>query len=371
MSASHLFDAPSALELDRRILERIARPGADDESFERLALELFAYQFAANPAYRRYCERRGGTPATVRRWIDVPAIPTAAFADMRLACFPPERTALTFVSSGTTRGKRSRHELENAALYDASLLAHFRARIIPDVESIRVIALAPSFANAPDSSLAYMLSKISEVFGGADDGFFIDGELLDFGRAAAALANCSVPALVVGTAFGFVHFFDRCDEAGARFDLPAGSRVIETGGFKGRSREVAADELYGWFSTRLGVPRAMCASEYGMCELGSQWYDANIEDLISGRPIRKGVKVGPHWARTVIVDRVTAQPVPPGQIGLLQIFDLSNRGSVAAVLTGDLAREVDGGFEMLGRAPGEPPKGCSIAIDAALAHHGD
>jgi len=119
------------------------------------------------------------------------------------------------------------------------------------------------------------------------------------------------------------------------------------------------------------VPRALCASEYGMCELGSQWYDTNIADHLAGRTIRAGIKAGPHWARTVVVDPVTAQPVQLGTTGLLQVFDLSNRGSVAAVLTGDLVREVDGGFELIGRGSGQPPKGCSIAIDAALVHHGD
>jgi len=129
--------------------------------------------------------------------------------------------------------------------------------------------------------------------------------------------------------------------------------------------------LYDWFTSLLGVPRELCISEYGMCELGSQWYDANLEDFVAGRTLRPRVKIGPHWARTLVVDPVTAEPVARGKAGLLQIFDLSNRGSVAAVLTGDLAREVDGGFELLGRAPGEPPKGCSIAIDAALSSHAD
>jgi Acyl-protein synthetase, LuxE len=372
VSASDVFDGPAtALELDRRIGDFIARGESDDVSFDRLALDLFAYQFSANAAYRRYCERRGGTPADVRRWSDVPAIPASAFADLRLACFPPERAVLTFVSSGTTRGRPSRHELESAGLYDASLLAHFRACVLPDVESIRIFALAPSFASAPSSSLAYMISKISATFGTRDDAFFIADDTLDFESTAAALRRCDAPALIIGTAFGFVHFFDYCRQRGLRFALPVGSRVIETGGFKGRSRVVSGDKLYGWFGSLLGVPRAMCASEYGMCELGSQWYDANLMDHLADEPIRLGVKVGPPWARTLVVDPVTTQPVPKGQSGLLQIFDLSNRGSVAAVLTGDLAREIDGGFELLGRAPGEPPKGCSIAIDAVLAGHGD
>lgn len=357
---------PEAADLDQRIRRFI---GADESelAFDRLALDLFAYQYRMNEAYRRYSDRLDRTPTNISLWKDVPAVPTSAFAQLRLACFPPGRTQIAFVSSGTTRATRSRLELENTTLYDASLLTHFKERVLPDASEIQLVALAPSFSRAPASSLAYMLSKISEVFGTSDDGFFFEDDALDFEGAAGALRRAKYPVLVVGTAFGFVHFFDRCFAAGVRFTLPLGSRVVETGGFKGRSREVDRDELYGWFSSVLGVPRVLCLSEYGMCELGSQWYDANLGDYFAGRTPRTHVKAGPHWAKPTIVDRVTAEPVADGDTGLLQVFDLSNRGSVAAVLTGDLARRVDGGFELLGRAPGEPPKGCSIAIDAALS----
>ena len=359
--------APSAGELDERIGRFIARADGDAAAFGRLAVDLFAYQYAANEPYRRYCDRVGGTPLSVRRWQDVPAVPTAAFSQVRLACFPPERARIAFLSSGTTHAARSRLELENTKLYDASLLTHFRQRVLLDAAPMQIVALTPPFSLAPNSSLSYMISKISDVFGTPRDGFFHDGASIDFADAACALRTAERPVLVIGTAFAFVHFFDRCFETGERFSLPRGSRVVETGGFKGKSREVDRDELYGWFSTLLGVPRELCVSEYGMCELGSQWYDANLGDFSAGHAPRTHLKVGPHWARTLVVDRVTASPVPDGDIGLLQIFDLSNRGSVASVLTGDLARHVDGGFELFGRAPGEPPKGCSIAADAALS----
>jgi hypothetical protein len=358
--------APAARELDQRILRCIEGGDGDDAQFERLALDVFAYQYQANEPYRRFCDRLGRTPDDVRHWMDVPAIPTSAFSQLRLACFPPDRTRLTFVSSGTTRATRSQLELEDASLYDASLLAHFRRRVLPDADAMQLVALAPSFDDAPHSSLAYMLSKISHAFGTLGDRFYLRRDQLDFAGAADALSGAARPLIVVGTAFGFVHFFDRCAAAGLRFSLPRGSRVVETGGFKGRSREVARDELYGWFEHVLGVPRELCVSEYGMCELGSQWYDANLEDHVRGRAPRMHLKVGPPWARALIVDRVTAAPRFDDEPGLLQVFDLSSRGSVASVLTGDLARRADGGFELLGRAPGEPPKGCSIAVDAAL-----
>jgi len=365
------MDAQSR-QLDDRIRRFIARSDAGEIGFERLALELFAYQFEGNEPYGRYCRRFGRTPANVKHWREIPAIPAAVFGEARLACFPPERTVVAFESSGTTTGgaRRSRHELEATSLYDASLLTHFRACVMPDATSMTICALAPPFSQAPNSSLSYMLSKADEVFGEPGGGFFIRDGRLDFEAACAALARCRGPVGVMGTAFAFVHFIDRADAAGVRFELPLGSRIVETGGFKGKSRAVPRGELYASLSRVFGVARVFCISEYGMCELGSQWYDASLADYFAGRRPRTETKIGPHWVRSLVVDPVTAEPVAAGDAGLLAHYDLSNRGSVAAVLTGDVGREVGGGFELLGRQRGAPPKGCSIAADAVLGAEG-
>lgn len=358
----------AARALDDRVRDYIANANPKDDAFERLALDTFAYQYERNAPYRQYCDRYGRTPDGVRSWRDVPAVPAQSFAAVRLACFAPDRTVLKFVSSGTTSGgqKASSLELDAPVLYDASLLEHFRARVLPDRASMRLVALAPSFEEAPRSSLSYMLGKIDGALGRPGGAYFIRSGQLLFDDLCAALGDAAEPLLVFGTAFAFVHFFDRCREAGVRFALPFGSRVVETGGFKGKSREVPRAELYESFTELLGVPRVFCTSEYGMCELGSQWYDANIDDYFGGSRPRTDVKAGPRWARATIVDPVTAEPVAEGRQGLLQLFDLSNRGSVAAILTADVAREKEGGFELLGRFAGAPPKGCSIAADALL-----
>jgi len=356
--------------LDAQILAHIG--GArDDGAFDRLALGVYAYQFERNAPYRRYCERMGSDPSHASSWRDVPAVPAASFGDVRLACFGSERTALTFVSSGTTSAgaRASRHELDASELYDASLLVQYRAMVMPDVSALPHVFLAPPYSEAPRSSLSFMLSAIDRRFGASGGGFFVREDALDFDGACAALAGVQ-PVAIFGTAFAFVHFADRCRSRRLQFLLAPGSRVVETGGFKGKSREVARGDLYRSFEELFGVPPEFCVSEYGMCELGSQWYDANLADVSAGREPRRHVKIGPHWTRTVVVDPVTALPLPPGETGLLRIFDLSNRGSVAAILTGDLARERDGGIEIFGRHPGAPPKGCSIAVDAMLGGAG-
>jgi hypothetical protein len=357
-----------ATDLDNRIRNFIVAKQPAGIAFDRLALEVFAYQYERNEPYRRYCDRYGRSPADVKTWRDVPAVPAASFASVRLACFPPENTAVTFSSSGTTTGsiRPSTLELDSTVLYDASLLEHYRARVLPDAVSMRMVALAPSFEEAPRSSLSYMLSRVAAVLGETTGGFFIREGHLAFDPLCTALREGAEPVVVFGTAFAFVHFFDRCRTEGISFRLPIGSRVVETGGFKGKSREISREELYAGFGKYLGVPRVLCVSEYGMCEIGSQWYDANLDDYFAGRPPRVDLKVGPHWARAMIVDPITAEPVREGQEGLVHIFDLSNRGSVAAVLTADVARAQDNGFVLVGRFAGAPPKGCSLAADALL-----
>jgi len=391
-SPTHTNDRRDAAArvLDEQILRFIASDRPLDTEFDRLALACFTYQYDRCEPYRRFCDRSGRAPNNVTSWLEVPAVQTASFAAARLACFPLESTTIEFHSSGTTSSseRRSTLELDSPVVYEASLLAHFRRRVLPDAPNMRILALMPSRSDAPNSSLSYMAQHLIDAIGDAGSGFFVEKGELAFERLKGALAT-SEPALVFGTAFAFVHFFDRCRGDGLAFHLPPGSRVIETGGFKARSRAVPRSELYADFTELLGVPGEMCASEYGMCELGSQWYDATIEDTLASRaslgiphsargslgiphPARVSlgiphpVKVGPHWAKAIVVDPVTAQPVKPETEGLIRIFDLSNRGSICAVVTGDLGIERHGGFVLLGRSAGAPPKGCSIDADELL-----
>ena len=356
-----------ALALDERILQFIESREPDEREFERLALACFGYQYERCEPYRRLCDRTGRTPELATSWLEVPPVQTTSFAATRLACFPPDRTIVTFKSSGTTSSglRASTLELDSTALYEASLLAHFRRRVLPDGAKLRILALMPSRREAPESSLSYMAHHLIGALGEDGSAFFVRHGELAFDELRRELERPE-PAIVFGTAFAFVHLFDRCRDDGLRFELPPGSRVIETGGFKGKSREVPREELYASFSRVLGVPRDMCASEYGMCELGSQWYDAAIADRFEGRAPRADVKVGPHWARAVVVDPLDARPLEPGREGLVRFFDLSNRGSVSALVTGDVGVERDGGIVILGRSAGAPPKGCSIDADDLL-----
>jgi len=141
--------------------------------------------------------------------------------------------------------------------------------------------------------------------------------------------------------------------------------VMQTGGFKGRSRDVPADVLRRAVADCFDVPEAFVVAEYGMTELSSQLYEGTLAAGIAGTA-RHGVYLPPPWVRVTAVDPETLAPVPAGAEGLARIVDLANVDSAVAIQTADRVRVLPEGVELLGRAPGAPPRGCSIAIDEML-----
>ncbi|HXZ85560.1 MAG TPA: long-chain fatty acid--CoA ligase [Myxococcota bacterium] len=351
-------------ELEREVLAWIAE-GVDakpsEERFEALALALFQLQLEHGEAYRRLCAAFGCDPRRVRHWHDVPAVPTGAFKEARLAIFPPAATVRVFRTSGSSTAARGALELDDLALYDASLEATFRAFVCPDVARIRFAVLAPSADDAPDSSLSYMFSRAVLRMGTPASRFLAGARGWDPDAAIAELAGAREPLAVVGTAFAFVHLLDRLAERGLALALPGGTRVMETGGFKGRSRELSREELHGAIAARLGVPRVRIVNQYGMCELASQFYEPTLR---TGVPT--DVKFVPPWVRTRALDPATGRDVGPGEAGVLVHYDLANVGSVLAVQTSDLGELAGDGFRVLGRLRGAEARGCSLAADALL-----
>jgi hypothetical protein len=165
--------------------------------------------------------------------------------------------------------------------------------------------------------------------------------------------------LLLGTAFSFVHLLDSLTQQNLRFQLPPGSRVMETGGYKGRSRALPKAELHALITERLGVPPSHLVCEYGMSELSSQAYD-----LVLGPASDPGAVVRcfhfPPWARAQIISPETGHEVTDGETGLIRVFDLANVFSVMAIQTDDLGIRHDDGFELIGRAELAEPRGCSL-----------
>ena len=186
-----------------------------------------------------------------------------------------------------------------------------------------------------------------------------------------------LPVALLGTAFSFVHLLDFLVGKKFHFKLPPGSRVLETGGYKGRSRELPKAELHALITERLGIPPIHIVCEYGMSELSSQAYaqcdvqpipDPSMEGnklraQTSTLPSTGGAGGGfrfPPWARAQIISPETGREVGEGETGLIRVFDLANVWSVMAIQTEDLAIRRGDGFELIGRAKTAEPRGCSL-----------
>ncbi len=328
--------------LARKITDFIQNPFVVDvdATFEALALALFARQHDCCAPYRRLFDGQGRTPSDVHCWQDIPAVPAQAFKVFELSCAPLSQTVAVFHSSGTTGAQASRHffDADALALYETSLRTGFAAAF-PD-RPRRLWALMPSAEAAPHSSLSHMLGALDA------ERFYWENDA----ALASALAELTEPVALFGTAFAFVQLFDDTDH---RWHLPAGSLVIETGGFKGRTREAPREELYGLFETRLGVPVECCHSEYGMSEMASQFYGRGLST----------VKRGPPWVRTRAIDPETGEDAAPGTPGLLRHYDLANWNSVGALQTQDRGTLTPGGFVLHGRAPDAEVRGCSLTVE--------
>lgn len=345
------------------LLAFIARDEAGEADFNALALRLFAHQFQHNAAFQKFCQQRGRTPRTVKSWREIPAVPINGFKDLTLSCVPTEQCERVFQTSGTTRGDvKGRHWHPALAVYDLSMTRNFRARFMAGRERMRMGILFPDEQLMPNSSLAHYLALALHHFGTSDSRNYLDSAGLQLDALCVTLdqvQKSGEPLALLGASYSFVHLMDALLARGLSFQLPAGSRLLDTGGFKGQSREMDMDAFYDGLSTTFGVPRSACINMYGMTELSTQFYDA-------GNAVLPAVKSGPHWIRTRVLDPLTGQEMPAGERGILAHTDLGNINSVTTILTEDVGVAVDGGFLLLGRAQGAQAKGCSLAVDEFL-----
>ncbi len=337
------------------------RYGEDpDQTFNDLALRLFRYQYERNAPYRRYCDSKKATPDTVDRWEVIPHLPVTAFKWAEITCRPISEAAWTFHSSGTTRGGKSRHFLFDETIAKGAILTHFKRHILPDRDQIRMIFLTPTPEAEPHASLSYMMSVVRALFGTEKSDYYIKDGVLESRRLREDLTSVEEPVALFGTSFSFVHFFDYCKEKDLRFNLPPQSRLMDTGGFKGKSREVSQSWIYEQAEKRLGIADAYCINEYGMSEMTSQFYDRVVGET------GPRLYVAPPQIRTRFLSPETLEPVKEGQIGILAHYDLANCDTAAAILTEDLGRRVGDQFILLGRASDAEIKGCSISLDELL-----
>lgn len=344
--------------------------GEPTEPFDALACDLARFQANSSPTIARLWAARGLSPADVTLAAHVPAVPTDAFKLTRIAAHPPEHDAIVFRTSGTTVGTRGEHPMRTTATYEHLALLFGEKMLRPDAAPVDVLVLAPPPSEAADSSLNFMCRLFGERWSGGAQ-FLLPGGKLDLSALTRRVAEAHAsgrPVMLLATSFALVHLLDEVGDLSA-LKLPPASRVMQTGGYKGKSREVSASELRAAVARTFNVDERAVISEYGMTELSSQFYEGSLRALLGLGHGAAGVLVAPPWLRITPVDPETLMPVAEGQTGIARIEDLGNVDSSFAIQTQDRIELTDGGFRLLGRLPGATPRGCSLAIEELLDRH--
>ncbi|HEY9886331.1 MAG TPA: hypothetical protein V6C96_03620, partial [Vampirovibrionales bacterium] len=297
-------------------------------------------------------------------WKDIPLVSTELFKTHKLFCLEEKQITKKFFSSGTSSTQRSTHYLsaEELRLYEASLWQTFsKAFNLQAQRPINYLVLTETPEQLPNSSLVHMFETVKNKLNIQANCYFVDNEKVQIEKLENHLKeiNKNLTTLVVGTAFSFVNWVDA---SSYKFNLPSNFMVMETGGYKGRSREVPKKDLYELISQKLGVPQQNIIGQYGMSELGSQFYDLNVQETNQSEQRLKHI---PAWCKVRILNPENLQKeMPLQENGLIAIYDLCNMDSMPFVLTGDIGQKINETcFEILGRANKLTPKGCSLMIN--------
>jgi hypothetical protein len=310
------------------------------DDFNGIALELFSYQYRNNDIYRQFCTGIGRSPDSVKKIQQIPFLPVELFKSHRIVSVKGKEK-LVFRSSGTGGGQRSVNYVFDTELYTESVLRGFES-FYGQPSGYLFIALCPSPEERSDSSLAFMADLLICRSKNTRSGFFPEREH-------------EIRSLVTGDQgriFLFGLSFALADLAEKGQDLPEGTIVMETGGMKGRRREITRSVLHEVLKKGLGIQQVH--SEYSMCELFSQAYSSG-----------DGLFFCPPWMK--VFARNDSDPfelMEPGRPGGLNIIDLANIYTCCFIETGDRGRvNTNGSFEVFGRLDPSNARGCAHLID--------
>jgi len=375
--------------LQKELLEWMAHwrgsHSQDPARFEALALRIFAWQVQTIPAYQAFVRSQQVDPASVLHWHDIPLVPVSAFKFAELATHRAmEQSAAVFETSGTSDGQPGRVHLADTSLYNASLQATFRHFVLPDVDAgqepaplFRCLSLVPREQDKPHSSLGFMVRRLTAHWddgGGSehllpgkthDDlpGLALDGLVL----ALQTATQERVPALIFATSLALEVVLRQWPKD-LFLQLPAGSRLMDTGGPKGRVLTADRSAQHAFLQQHWGLPAEYLVGELGMTELCSQRYETALLDLAEGRqPGPNQTLAAPPWLRSIIREPGTQRLCQPGEIGMVGHLDLANLDTCAFVLTADLGQlDAAGHLQLHGRVPGSEWRGCGLDAEALL-----
>lgn len=337
--------------------------------FNQLAMRIFAYQFQNNVPYKKFAQLRNKNLLTVKNWREFPLIPIQAYKELTLSTEDINQAADIFYSSGTTNmNHRSKHYISNLNIWEESMRAGFRKNVLPNTNKIRIFSLFPGMTDNPNSSLSRYISTAMREFGTKNSHIFFENDQLNYFKLIAALQEVEKthePILLLGASFSYVHLLTYLQRHQQSFNIAKESIIFDTGGFKGKSREVSMSDLYAELESTFQVKREQIINMYGMTEISSQCYDRNLKDHSENKTVYFD-KIAPAWVKTQVLDTETLQPVAQGQRGLLAYYDLANWDSCVSVLTEDIVTQNNYGFNIIGRAKGSVAKGCSITADELL-----
>ena len=334
---------------------------------DRLVLDIARFQAERIEAIGTLWKARGTTPQGVQPGDAIPALSCDVFRARRVAAHPREADVRRFRTTGTSQGAEARgeHPLRTTVTYQQNALRWAEHMLWPDGRALQFIGLAPSEDQAPDSSLTFMLARFAEALDGSASWHLREGAL-DIDSVAESCREAQRADRAVLVAGTSVAFAELCDElAPGSLALPPGSRVMHTGGFKGRTRDVTAQPVRDRIAALYGLPDSHVVGEYGMTELSSQLYEGSLR-----RTLGLGCQAAapscfypPPWMHLRVLSRDSLAELRDGEPGLCEVLDLANVDSAVVILTGDLAtKRPDGSVELLGRATEASPRGCSLAI---------
>jgi hypothetical protein len=328
---------------------------SDEQRFNDLALKAFEIQYQSREAYRRYCRSMGVSPETIKRWEEIPAVSSFAFRKLLFRSYSSREAEKKYrrscvVELGHKRGPFFPDKDYRMLEASANRLME-KTYVFPDVENIKMLFMVPIPLMAPGMVMASGLERIRQQFGTDDSRFLISFRGLDLKRLISSLRqseNSGQPLALLGATWGFDYFFDVCKREGIRFLLPAGSRIVDSGGYGGRHMKCTKEEFFHKCREVLGIPEECCINALWICESSTIYYDNILKNSLFHIKEERFKEI-PPWSRTIIVDPLTFRQLPKGEIGLIRHYDLTNLAMSVAVQTDKMGYESEGGFEVVGK----------------------